>query len=35
MIIDQYSVLGQPTSKPQKPTDQRKRIVATACEPAL
>ena len=35
MIIDEYYVFGRLMKKPQKPTDQRKRIVEIACLPLI
>ena len=35
MMIDKYSVFGNPSSRPQKPTDTIKRKVIAACEPLI
>lgn len=34
-MIDQYSVFGPPSGKPQKPTAQMQRVVTAACEPLI
>ena len=34
-MIDQYSVFGQPMTKPRKPTAQTQRMVEQACEPLI